>query len=119
MRRLAELLRREERTIAEHQPKSLVNRCGYQLHGVLADGQLDLAKLLVGSEGTLALITEATVRTVPVPKHRGLLLLFFDRLDAAVPRGPANRRLRHCGLRSDGPAVAEHRPRIGRRGTNC
>ena len=47
-------------------------------------GDLDLARLLVGSEGTLAIITEATVRTVPRPKHRGLALLFFDRLESAA-----------------------------------
>lgn len=84
VRRLAELLTREREVIAQHQPKSLVNRCGYQLDDVLADDRLDLARLLVGSEGTLAIITEATVRTVPRPKHRGLTLLFFDRLESAA-----------------------------------
>ncbi len=43
-----------------------------------------MAKLLVGSEGTLALITEATVRTQPLPAARGVALLFFDRLEAAA-----------------------------------
>ncbi len=84
VRRLAELVGREQKLIAQHQPKSLVNRCGYHLDDVLADGQLDLARLLVGSEGTLAIVTEATVRTVPRPKHRGLALLFFDRLESAA-----------------------------------
>lgn len=84
VRRLAELLTREQKVIAQHQPKSLVNRCGYQLDDVLAEGRLDLARLLVGSEGTLAIITEATVRTVPRPKYRGLALLFFDRLESAA-----------------------------------
>ncbi len=32
--------------------------------------QLDLARLLVGSEGTLALFTEATLRTIPLPGGR-------------------------------------------------
>jgi len=84
VRRLAELLSREQKVIAQHQPKALVNRCGYQLDDVLTNEHLDLARLLVGSEGTLAIITEATVRTVPRPKHRGLALLFFDRLDSAA-----------------------------------
>jgi FAD/FMN-containing dehydrogenase len=70
VRRLAELVSREQKVIAQHQPKTLVNRCGYQLDDVLADEHLDLARLLCGSEGTLAIITEATVRTVPRPKHR-------------------------------------------------
>jgi FAD/FMN-containing dehydrogenase len=56
---LADLLAREEQTIRDHQPKSLVNRCGYQLADVLSERHLDLRKLLVGSEGTLALIMAA------------------------------------------------------------
>jgi FAD/FMN-containing dehydrogenase/Fe-S oxidoreductase len=84
VRRLADLLRREEKLIAEHQPQSLVNRSGYRLHGVLEGNQLNLAKVLVGSEGTLALTTEAVVRTVPRPKHRGAAMLFFERLESAV-----------------------------------
>ncbi|MCA9161751.1 MAG: FAD-binding protein [Planctomycetales bacterium] len=84
VKRLGDVLERNEATIREHSPRTLVNRCGYQLHDVLRDGQLDLARLLVGSEGTLALITEATIRTEPLPAHRGVVLLFFDRLDAAA-----------------------------------
>ena len=84
VRRVAELIRREETVIAENQPRTVLNRFGYHLHGVLKDGQLDLAKMLVGSEGTLALITEATLRTSPIPAKRGLALLFFDRLDSAA-----------------------------------
>jgi FAD/FMN-containing dehydrogenase len=82
--RLSELLRREQKTITEHQAKSLTGSYGYQLHDVLEGDRLHLARLLCGSEGTLALITEATVRTVPRPRQRGLVLLFFDRLEAAA-----------------------------------
>jgi FAD/FMN-containing dehydrogenase/Fe-S oxidoreductase len=84
VRRLAELIQREEAVIQAHRPKSWVNRAGYHLYDVLKDGQLDLARLLVGSEGTLALFTQATLRTQPIPKHRGLVLMFFDKLEAAA-----------------------------------
>ena len=84
VRRLAELIERERAVIEAHRPKAWVNRCGYHLYDVLQDGHLDLARLLVGSEGTLALIAQATLRTVPIPKHRGLALLFFDRLESAA-----------------------------------
>src|SRR5262245_31618513 len=63
---LAELLRREAPLIQKKQPRSLVNRCGYYLNGVLYHEHLELAKLITGSEGTLALITEATLATQPL-----------------------------------------------------
>ncbi len=80
---LAEILRRNAELIDTHQPKSVVNRSGYHLD-VLTDDHLDLAGLLTGSEGTLAVITEATVATSPLPKHRGVALLLFDRLESAA-----------------------------------
>jgi FAD/FMN-containing dehydrogenase/Fe-S oxidoreductase len=93
VRRLAELIEREQALIAQHRPKSWVNRCGYHLYDVLADGELDLARLLVGSEGTLALITQATLKTVPIARHRGVALLFFDRLEAAATAAIAAKEL--------------------------
>jgi FAD/FMN-containing dehydrogenase/Fe-S oxidoreductase len=81
---LSDLLAREAPTIRAHQPQSLVNRCGYGLAGVLDEQHLDLARLLVGSEGTLAVITEATVATEPLAKHSGMALLLFDRLESAA-----------------------------------
>ena len=41
-------------------PHTPFNRCGYLLHDTLKVEGLDLARLLVGSEGTLAFITAAT-----------------------------------------------------------
>ena len=80
---LSDILRRNAELIESHQPKSVVNRSGYHLD-VLAGHRLDLAGLLTGSEGTLAVITEATVATQPLPKHRGVALLMFDRLESAA-----------------------------------
>src|SRR5262249_5910745 len=54
------------------------------------------ARLLVGSEGTLAVVTEATLRTVPLPAGRSLVVLGFAGMDAALraarramPTGPS------------------------------
>lgn len=54
----------------------------------------DLTKLLVGSEGTLAIITEATVKLLPLPETKQTMLAMFKSLpDAAraVSRIIANR----------------------------
>lgn len=70
---------------------------------VLADGQVirtggkfvkattgyDLTQLVIGSEGTLALVTEATLRLYPRPAHQATILAPFTTLEqvtAAVPR---------------------------------
>jgi len=60
------------------------DRCGYRLQRILHKGRLDLPRLLVGSEGTLAIFTEATLRTIPVPGGRSLVLLGFASLDQAL-----------------------------------
>jgi len=49
------------------------NAAGYALH-----------HLIVGSEGTLAVVTEATLRLVPLPPYRRTLLAAFDSLDGAA-----------------------------------
>jgi glycolate oxidase len=49
----------------------------------------DLTQLIVGSEGTLAVVTEVTVKLQPRVEHRGTLLVPFATLDEvanAVPR---------------------------------
>src|SRR5687768_1417700 len=48
VRRLADLIERESAVIKAHRPKAWVNRAGYHLDDVLKDGQLDLARRLVG-----------------------------------------------------------------------
>ncbi|HEX6470059.1 MAG TPA: FAD-linked oxidase C-terminal domain-containing protein, partial [Streptosporangiaceae bacterium] len=57
---------------------------GYRLDRVVADGRFDLAKLTVGSEGTLAVVTEALVRLVPKPAARAIALGHFTSTAAAI-----------------------------------
>lgn len=49
----------------------------------------DLTQLIIGSEGTLAVVTQAVLRLVPRPKHSATILAPFETLDAitaAIPR---------------------------------
>lgn len=56
----------------------------------------DLAGLLVGSEGTYGIVTEATLRVHPLPEQRQLEAVRFDDVDSMVS---AMREIMHRGLR--------------------
>jgi len=108
----------ENRSILDaNRPKSRFDRVGYGLHETLQHGKLDATKVLVGSEGTLALFVEAKLRTAPLPGGRSIVLLGFGSLDAALhatrlvlPFGPSacellDRRLLSVARGND-PAMA-------------
>src|SRR5262249_17356469 len=65
-------------------PRTRFNRGGYLLHDVLTEDQIDLARLLVGSEGTLGVFTEATLRPIPLPGGQAVALPGFSSLAAAL-----------------------------------
>jgi glycolate oxidase len=54
----------------------------------------DLTQLIVGSEGTLAIVTQATLRLIPKPPAQATLLALFESIDAAVEAVTALIRLR-------------------------
>jgi len=78
----------------------------------------DLTGLLVGSEGTLAVITEATLRLLPAPRARRLVLAPFASLEAAargmlaVWRSPVTPSALEIMERSAIQAASQH---LGRR----
>jgi D-lactate dehydrogenase len=65
---------------------AIKNTTGYRLCAFLdADEPLEIfRRLVVGSEGTLALIAEAVLDTVPVPARSAVAWLHFADIDAAV-----------------------------------
>ena len=77
-------------------PRILRRVSGYNLDELGDDNGLDMARFVVGSEGTLVTITEAKLRLVPRPAHTGLAVLHFDELIesmeatvATLEEGPA------------------------------
>ncbi len=44
----------------------------------------NLTSLFVGSEGTLGIIVEATLKLIPKPQHKQVCLAFFDTTEAAI-----------------------------------
>ncbi|MEM9186423.1 MAG: FAD-linked oxidase C-terminal domain-containing protein [Planctomycetota bacterium] len=81
---VSELVRRRRDVIEAHRTLAPVDSSGYALKQAARGDEVDLARLMVGSEGTLGLITEAVVTTQPTPPSRGTLLLIFDSLDKAA-----------------------------------
>jgi Fe-S oxidoreductase len=53
---------------------------GYNLDEFVGGSDFNMARFVVGSEGTLITITEAKLRLVPKPKFTALLVLHFDDL---------------------------------------
>jgi FAD/FMN-containing dehydrogenase/Fe-S oxidoreductase len=96
--RVADVVRRHERLIRERFPKTIRRNAGYGLDMVLAQmdragaradadailREVNLAHLLCGSEGTLAVTLQANLLLHPVPKAKGLAVIGFASLDEAI-----------------------------------
>lgn len=90
-RETAALIAAHAETIRRDFPRHWRRASGYNLTALLPEpGQpRNLARLLVGSEGTLACIAEATLTLVPRPAHTALAVLQFEELIAALELVPA------------------------------
>ena len=75
--------------IESRYPKVIRRVSGYNLEDFLSDGPLNMARMVVGSEGTLCTVTEAKINLVPRPVMRGLAVVHFQELvracEATIP----------------------------------
>ncbi len=62
---------------------------GYGLEHLLPERGFDVARALVGSEGTLAVVLGATVRLVRDPPHRALVVLGYPTIADAADDAPS------------------------------
>ncbi|MFI9245443.1 FAD-binding and (Fe-S)-binding domain-containing protein [Streptomyces sp. NPDC053086] len=99
--RLAEIYAGLERIATEYladirrgYPKIPRRVSGYNLDSLLPENGFDVAKALVGSEGTLVTVLRAELDLVPVPAYQSLLVLGYDDICAAADDVP--RLLEHC-----------------------
>ena len=86
-RELPLLAERHREAIATGFPRFWRQSGGYRLDrlGPLAESDgLDLAKFVVGSEGTLITVVEATVQLVPSPRYRVIAVGHFRSVPAAI-----------------------------------
>lgn len=82
-RTMDELLAKNAALIEAKRPKVSKNSAGYALWSVRdpKTGSFNLAKLICGSQGTLALWTKAKLTLVKPKEHRAMLVVFLQNLD--------------------------------------
>ncbi|MCK9363287.1 MAG: anaerobic glycerol-3-phosphate dehydrogenase subunit C [Syntrophales bacterium] len=78
---LADVLNRYKKPLEEEKPFTIKNSSGYDLWSIQQNGAMDLTPLLVGSEGTLGIITEAKIRLCPLPGKTLGGLVYLDSLE--------------------------------------
>jgi Fe-S oxidoreductase len=87
-RGLTKVVAANRRTIADGFPPHWRRACGYRLDrllpGVAGVEPFDLAKFVVGSEGTLVVATEAVVDLVPKPRHTVFGVGHFTTVQEAI-----------------------------------
>ena len=104
---LERILRENDELIRERQPALPRNCSGYHLRGVLAGDRLELARMLVGSEGTLGLIHSsyaAHLATARASWHRAAAVRDTR---GGHPVRPGHLHPAELGLRPDGSTGAE------------
>ena len=73
-------------------PKVLRRVAGYNLDAFVDSPTVNLAKMMIGSEGTLGVVLEAKLRLVPLPKAKAVMVIeFADLLEALFPAAAVTR----------------------------
>ena len=82
-RKLHKLIEDNYDAIKAAKPDVSKNSAGYYLWNVWdrTTGVFDITKLIVGSQGTLGMLTEAKLRLVPLKKHSRLCVVFLKDLE--------------------------------------
>lgn len=88
-----ELIVKNEAEIRRNKPKTKKNSAGYALWNVIPEGVaafkkgkgvFDLTRLITGSQGTIGIVTNITLRALPIQKNTALLMVpIFDLTEAA------------------------------------
>ncbi|MEF8782556.1 MAG: FAD-linked oxidase C-terminal domain-containing protein [Haloarculaceae archaeon] len=79
---ISRILREDADEIEERYPDLKRNVSGYNLDHLVKNarerGEVNLGRLMAGSEGTLAIVTEAEVSLEPVPEATAVVMLTYD-----------------------------------------
>ncbi len=95
--------------IAARFPRVMRRVGGYNLDEFTDPSRpFNLAKIIVGSEGTLALVASATVALVPLPKAKAVLTIEFDELLDALGATPTILRHRPSAVEVMDRFILDH-----------
>jgi FAD/FMN-containing dehydrogenase/Fe-S oxidoreductase len=81
--KLREIAQRYGDLVRQRYPQVPRRVSGYPINQLLAENGFNVARALVGTEGTIVHLLEVTIRLVPKPKHKAMALLGFDDIAAA------------------------------------
>lgn len=76
-------LRDKAKALEDRLPKVNKSSFGYNIKEGLIDN-LDINKLITGSEGTLCILTKIRLKIIDIPKHRLTIFSQFENLDKAL-----------------------------------
>jgi FAD/FMN-containing dehydrogenase len=97
-RRLKALRDQHAPLIRERFPRLPRRVSGYNLDELLPEKGFNVARALVGSEGTCVVVLEATLHLIPSPAYRALLVLGYPDVFAAGDHVPEILRFHPTGL---------------------
>lgn len=78
------ILQSYQAIIQQKKPHVTKTSSGYNVYESLHNGKFDAVRLLCGSEGTLAVVTEAELRLHPIPKAKAAVIAYFPTYEATA-----------------------------------
>jgi FAD/FMN-containing dehydrogenase/Fe-S oxidoreductase len=115
---LPRLLKKHADAVERSRPRVSKNSSGYHVWDLIKENLLNPTPLIVGSEGTLAIVVKAFLKLAPVPDARAAALLCFESIERACDAAPALGSLEPSALeimdRMFMETVREHRPELRR-----
>ena len=84
LKNVQKIIKENEEEIKQKFPKVMRRVGGYNLDEFVYTDQWNLAKLVTGSEGTLAVTLEVKLNLEPLPKHKSVAVVHFDELLDAI-----------------------------------
>jgi len=88
-REVARIREQYAEDIRRSYPRHWRRACGYSLDELVKDRPLNMARLVVGSEGTLLTIVEAKMRLVRRPRHTALDVIHYHDIQEALESSQA------------------------------